>query len=257
MSRKAIILLLSTLLGVGLIVDTFAGEKAICRKETTFTESFEGGTNEGKWTFGIFDEAIRPVGGSHGDALITTCLSNPCIFPEQPLVTFAPRARTRASESEFTGNLRAKGVTEVSADFRLYRVSFNTFTERPLSLVLVNFNGTPEDITDDMFVFLVGQQNIPRPSPEGQGGWVRYTFEIPTGSPTLPTPVSMVEWDPGWGTGDDGEIIFPADDPDAVWNTVIEDVDQMIFWWHDPRLFAIIQDWKVAMDNPAIAFCSD
>lgn len=227
-----------------------------CRRKTTFTETFSGGSNVGDWTFGIFQEPVIDVGGSHGEAMVTTCTSNPCSIPDRPLATFAPRARTQGANSEFVGNLRAKGVTQVSADFRLYDVSF-TSAERPMSLVLVDFNGTPKDPTDDRFVFSVGKKNIPSPSPTGNGGWQRYTFDLPTASETLPTPRSEVEWDPGWGAGDKGEIIFPAADPDAVWNRVVENVDQMIFWFHDPRLFAIIQDWKVGMDNPSITFCAN
>jgi hypothetical protein len=255
--RKTLLLLpLPVLLTAGLVIDTFAAGPDGCRRKTIFTESFEGGSNEGNWSFGIAEEAILPSGNPHGDVLITSCQTNPCLIPDMPLATFAPQARTRESESEFTGNLRAKRVTEVGADFRLYRVSFDTYQERPLSLVLVSFNGTPENIDDDLYVFLVGKKNIPSPSPTGNGGWVTYTFDLPTSSPTLPTPFSMVEGDPGWVAAD-GEIFFPADDPDAVWNRVVENVDEMIFWWHDPRFYAIFQNWKVAMDNASIVSCSD
>lgn len=250
---------LVVLLGAGLGADALADPADNCRKKTVFTETFEGGTNEGEWSFGIAEETILAEEGSHGDVLITTgCLGTIfCQAPDQPLVTFAPRARTREEDSEFTGNLRKKRVTKVNADFRLYRVNFGTYQERPLSLVLVNFNGTPKDITDDLYVYLVGRRNIPAPSPEGNnGGWGQYSFDVPTSSPTLPTPRSEVEWDFGW-MATEGDVFTPALDPDAVWNTVIEDVDQMIFWWHDPRLFAIIQNWKVAMDNASIVSCAD
>lgn len=256
MRNTLVVLPLLALLAIGSSFDAFAAGPNDCRRQTIFTESFEGGSNEGRWSFGIFEEAIAPSSSPHGDVLITSCRTNPCPLPDQPLATFAPQARTLASASEFTGNLRARRVTEVRADFRLYRVNFDTYQERPLSLVLVNFNGTPEEIDDDLYVFLVGKKNIPSPSPTGNGGWVSYSFDLPTSSPTLPTPFSTVEGEPGWVAAD-GEIFFPADDPDAVWNRVVENVDQMIFWWHDPRFFAILQNWKVAMDNAAVVSCSD
>lgn len=230
-----------------------------CRKKTVFTETFEGGTNEGKWTFGIPAETIRDEGGANRDVLVTTACQEPaefCLQPDQPLATFAPRARTRDTESEFTGNLRAKRVTEVAAEFRLYRVSQNTYQERPLSLVLVNFNGTPDDVGDDLFVYLVGRKNIPTPSPTGNGNWGQYNFDLPTDSTNLPTPRSEIEGDFGWVAAE-GDLFTPAANPDAVWNTVVEDVDQMIFWWHDPRFFSIIQEWKVAMNDASIVSCAD
>jgi len=252
--------ILTVFMGATLVVGStfaaFAAGPDGCRKKTIFTESFEGGTNEGGWSFGIQEEAIAPSGSPRGDVLITACQTNPCLFPDLPLVTFAPRARTQAPDSEFTGNLRAKGVTEVSADFRLYQVSFDTYRERPLSLVLVDFNGTPKDPDDDRYVYLVGRKNIPTPSPSGNGGWVTYTFDLPTSTATLPTPQSTIEGEPGW-VATVGDVFTPADDPDAIWNEVVENVDQMMFWWHDPRFFAILQDWKVAMDDATIVSCAE
>jgi hypothetical protein len=258
MTRFLSLVIPLALLGTASGTDALAGPEDDCRKRTVFTETFEGGKNEGGWSFGISDEAILEEDGSHGDVLVTTaCLGTSfCLVPDQPLVTFAPRARTGKADSEFGGDLRARGVTRVGADFRLYRVNTGTYQERPLSLVLVNFNGTPEDPTDDLYVCLVGRRNIPTPSPEGNGGWGRYDFDLPTSSPTLPTPRSEVEGDFGWVAAE-GDIFTPALDPDAVWNAVVEDVDQMIFWWHDPRFFAILQNWKVAMDNASIVSCAD
>ena len=72
----------------------------------------------------------------------------------------------------------------------------------------------------------------------------------------MPTPRSQIEGDFGWVAAE-GDLFTPAFDPDAVWNTVVEDVDQVIFWWHDPRFFAIIQEWKVAMNDVSIVSCSE
>jgi hypothetical protein len=31
----------------------------------------------------------------------------------------------------------------------------------------------------------------------------------------------------------------------------------VIFWWHDPRYFAILQSWDIGMDNPSLITCAD
>jgi len=142
-------------------------------------------------------------------------------------------------------------VIALAADFRIFSVS-TTAEERPMSLVLVSDAGTPRDPTDDLFVFYVGPENIPMPG----RGWGNYEFEVPSGSPTLPFPRSETEGEPGW-VATRGDVFTPAPDPDAAWNAVIEDVDQVIFWFHDPRYFAFIQTCDVGMANPSIPTCAE
>ncbi len=215
---------------------------AKCHKrfQNVFSETFAGGGNEGAWSLsgrGV----IEADGGHPGDFLHVPSLD-----------TFAPWGETRwGVESLFTGNYRAQDVIALAADFRTFSVS-STTAERPMSVMLVSDPGTPQDPTDDLLVFYVGRENIPA---SGKG-WRDYEFEIPSDSKTLPFPRSEVDGEPGWVAAQ-GEVFIPAPDPDAAWNAVIEDVDQVIFWFHDPRFFAIIQRWDVGMDNPTITTCSE
>ena len=44
----------------------------------------------------------------------------------------------------------------------------------------------------------------------------------------------------------------PELDPDAAWNQVIQDVDQVTFFYGDPTFFFIFQAWSTGIDNPSI-----
>jgi hypothetical protein len=211
---------------------------------SVITEPFDGGRNEGNWGFACPGSFIDDEGGNPGPFLRMTNLE-----------IFAPMPRTCRSEpSMFRGDYRGEKVFALSADLKTFAASFTT-DERPLTLVLVNHAGTPGDVSDDLFVFYVGKENIPPVSAEAaSSGWLRYRFTVPSDSTELPHPRSTVEGETGW-VATVGEVFAPAEDPDAVWNTVIQNVDEVIFWWHDPRYFAIFQMWDVGMDNPSISMC--
>lgn len=209
-----------------------------------FAETFDGGSNEGAWTFGNEFDRILSTGG------------NPRAFLHNMLLdTFAPRARTTPGvESPFTGNYRERGVFRIGADFKTFSVQFSG-EGRTLSFMLVNFNGTPEDPGDDIFVFFVGEKPIPLPDSNARRGWQSYDFHVPSDSLTVPFPRSQAEGEPGWVVAQ-GDLFTPPPDPDAAWNQVMQRVDQVIFWYQDPRLFAIFQLWNVGMDNPRVATCT-
>jgi hypothetical protein len=213
----------------------------LCPRRSTsiFEETFSSGGNEGGWTVSS-GGYIERQGGSLG------------AFLHGPgLETFAPLVHTEPGTSSlFTGDYRAQAVVELSAEFKIF-VASETVAERPMTVVLVNDSNTPDDIMDDLYVYYVGQRNIPR----ARQGWTRYAFDIPSDSPGLPFPRSTVEGEPGW-VATQGDVFTPARDPDATWNAVIQDVDQVIFWFHDPRYFAFLQNWDVGVDNPSIATCT-
>lgn len=205
-----------------------------------FVETFSDGGNEGAWGFGGHG-VIEPSGGDPG-----------AFLHDADLDTFAPRARTQWQKTSlFTGPYREQGVVGLAASFQIFAVT-QTVAERPMSLMLVSDPDTPDDASDDTFLYYVGPDNIPSPG----AGWMPYQFEVPSHSPTLPFPHSQTEGEPGWGVSQ-GDLFTPATDPDAAWNTVMEDVDQVIFWFHDPRYFAILQGWSVGMDNPSIFVAPD
>ena len=210
-----------------------------------YTETFAGGSNQGGWAFGNNYDEIERSGGNPGPYLHN---SN--------LVTFAPLPATGfGRSSEFTGNYRRRGVFSVGGDFRTLSASHTT-DERPMSLVLVNHAGTPRDSSDDLYVFFVSHENIPQPGADSPSEWVHYELLVPADSRALPFPRSESEWQPGWAAAV-GELSNPAPDPDAVWRQVIQDVDRVIFWFHDPRLYSILQTWNVGMDNLSVATCFD
>lgn len=199
---------------------------------TTFVETFTGGSNKGGWSY--FGDPENPVevvessGGNPGAWLHATCTGLNC------LDTFAPQPRTQlGTESEFTGDYRARGVTSVGIDLILLDVDFSA-AERPLSVMLYSDAGTaiPED---DVFVYHVGDQTVPL---VGEG-WRSFDFSIPSASKTLPA-----DWRVLIGTGDNN----------ADWNTAITDVDQLAFFYGDPEFFFIFQQWEPGLDNPRITY---
>ncbi|ACY17874.1 hypothetical protein [Haliangium ochraceum] len=233
--------LLSLALGAGTSAADTLNEMCEKRFMSVTTETFDQSRNMGDWGFDCRTETQPVSGGSPGSYLSISGLA-----------TFAPMARSCTDAlSVFGGDYRDAEIFAITADFRTYSVS-STTADRPLSLVLVNDAGTPNDSSDDLYVYYVGAQNIPSVN----DGWAPFQFPVPANSQTLPTPRSNDIGQTGWATAV-GELSIPASDPDAVWNTVIQDVDQVIFWWHDPRAFAFLQDWELGMDNPAVATCAN
>jgi hypothetical protein len=214
-------------------------DKCHKRFQAAFSETFTDGGNEGGWNLSG-GGVVEPNGGLTG-----------AFLHDDYLDTFAPWGQTEwGVSSPFTGDYRAQDVIALAADFRIFSVSL-TVEERPMSLLLVSDADTPRDPTDDLYVFYVGRENIPT----GRG-WHSYEFDVPSDSPVLPFPRSQIEGEPGWVVTR-GDMFTPAPDLDAAWNAVIQDVDQVVFWFHDPRYFAIIQTWDLGMDNPSITTCSE
>ncbi len=193
---------------------------------TTFVETFESGGNEGGWSFGNAFESIQPDGARHGLVLRNVLLD-----------TFAPRARTTSGPgSVFTGDYRARGVTSVGIDLRIYRVDF-TSRDRPVTVILESDAGTPDDASDDCGVYLLGVRSLP---PSGRA-WARYDFAVPSPSQALPDSWRVL----GGCAGRP---------PDEAWSLVISDVDRLSFFGGDPELFFIFQVWDIALDNPRVTF---
>ena len=170
---------------------------------TTFVETFDEGSNQGAWSWGTGNESISPLNGNPGAFLQDLTLSSCC-----------PAASTSFGDtSAFTGNYRARGVSSVGIDLITLDASFGV-GGRPLSVILVNDNGTPGNFEDDSGAFFVGDTNIPDPGVPGltPPGWTPFDFEIPAGAVTLP---------PGWQTFDENGLGAS----DSTWNAVIVDVD--------------------------------
>ncbi len=202
--------------------------------EPTFVETFDKHSNIGGWSyFGNPDnriEVYEPQDGNPGAFIHATCDGLRC------LDTYAPQLRTQVGVSSiFTGDYRAKKVAMVGIDLVTFGPELVTTEARPLSLLLRNDNGTPTDWTDDVVTYWIGNRNVPHES----GQFKEYVIEIPSQSTTLPKGWGIMS---GYGTGDD----------DADWNKVITDVSQITFFYGNPELFFIFQQWELGFDNAAI-----
>jgi hypothetical protein len=186
----------------------------------TYVDTFETGSSQGGWSFGL--PAVYPMSGGNPGRYLRV----------DNLDTFAPQPRSAMSVNPFTGNFRDRHVVRIGLDLATFDVDFSA-AERPCTLMLLNNNGTPANANDDWAVYLMGE-DIPL---EGQG-WKSYSFDIPSDATALPA---------GWGT-----IQFGPSSPTPNWNTAITDVDRVVFFYGDPELFFIFQQWDLGMDNVLI-----
>lgn len=196
---------------------------------TTYVDDFEGGLNPSGWAFIRGGDVFEGSGGNPGGWL------------HQPSYdTFAPRLdHVFGVTTPFDGDYQAANVTRISLDAQTLDLDFGTGDGFQLTLVLRDEKGTPFDVSDDDYVYFVGP-NVPLVG----AGWTHYDFDIPSQfAGTLP---------PGWKGGwfEDCENLRPG----VVWADVVKNVQRVEFWWIDPCLFAIFQNWNVGADNIAIEF---
>jgi len=190
----------------------------------SFVETFDGGSNEGGWSFGTGNEVIETSGG------------NPGAYLHDPSIdSYAPQPRTAwGTSSVFVGDFRTNRVTGLSIDLITLAVDFSA-EGRPLALMLVSDNGTPASSDDDWAGYTLSPDNVPLPDQ----GWLGYSFVVPSWEPT---------WPADWHV-----ILFGPDSPPAPdWNTLITAVDQVRFHYGDPEMVFIFQMWNLGLDNPGI-----
>jgi hypothetical protein len=205
-----------------------AHQPAAAQCPSTFTETFTGGSNDGEWGFGSPGDTHVPSGGNPGEFIGT-----------QNYDTFTPRAQsTLGVTSVFHGDYRAAGVTDMGIDLRTFANQFPNSCMRPISIQLVSDPGTPGNFGDDTYVYFVSSMQAPC---AGEG-WKSYDFAVPAASATLPAGWAIDPNNPGA--------------PDDVWNDVIEDVDQVLWWYGDPTFFFIFEQWSVGLDNPRMTTTS-
>ena len=214
----------------GLAALGFAAPAPAATTTVTTVETFDGGVNEGGFTFGTGNEQILIDGGNPGAHL-----------RDSTLVSFTPRASTSFGvASAFTGDYAGRGVTSVGIDLAVASCS-GSYTGRTLTLILLNDNGTPNDLQDDWGAYTVTSLALP---PEGVIGftdilqWVSYDIPVPASSRSLP---------PGWKW-----IARSTLRPNGSWGRLMRDVDHIGFEFGDPALLYPLFNWDVAMDNPRI-----
>lgn len=196
----------------------------------TFTETFDGASNTGGWSWGTGNQTFSPVNGNPGAFLQDLTLVTCC-----PTLSTAP-----GSSSVFTGNYRAMNVSSVGIDLITLDADFGV-GGRPLTVMLVNDAGTPTSGLDDYGAYFIGSVDIPDAGVPAftPAGWTSFDFAIDAQSDTLPT---------GW-------TLYRADGtaPTHDWREVVSDVDRLQYFYGDPTLIFLVFGWDVGADNARIA----
>jgi hypothetical protein len=226
--RRTVGALAATVLALGL-----GGWAQAAETRVTTVETFETGTNDGEWTWGTGSEDFVDSDGAHGRYM-----------RENHLVTFTPRASTGFGlPSAFTGNYRTRNVTSVGIDLAIASVDGNV-AGRTVTLILLNDNGTPDDLEDDWGAFTVTDSPVPPTGVAGLTGandilqWTSYDVAIPSQSGKLPD---------GWTWISRNQIR-----PNGSWARLMRDVDHVGFIMGDPAQLYPLFVWDVALDNPRI-----
>ena len=196
----------------------------------TTAETFETRSNEGAWTWGSGYDYFVDSNGNPGVYL-----------RDSSLVTYTPRASTSFGiQSVFTGDYRARNVESVGIDMAIAAVNGNV-ANRKVTLILLNDNGTPGDLSDDWGAFTV--TNLPVP-PTGVAGltdilqWASYDIPVPSQSASLPA---------GWSWISRNYLRR-----NGSWTRLMRDVSHVGFIFGDPAQLYPLFSWDVAMDNPRI-----
>ncbi len=205
---------------------------AVTANAATFTDDFEGGNNAAGWAFLQGGDILEGSGGNPGGWL------------HQPVYdTFAPSVMTAPGNgTPFVGDYRAAAVSAISFDLNTLHTDFPTGDGFNVTLTLRNTHGTPDDISDDDYAYLVGPF-----APEQGDGWVHFAIDVPSLS-SDPVPAG---WSGGWL--EDCSVFRPGVD----WNDVITNVDRVEISWLPPCMFAIFQQWNVGVDNIAMDYQGD
>jgi hypothetical protein len=235
--------LLSVLFSVGLSVMLLSVGPVAA--QVTFVETYEDGTNHGRWSWGTGNEVIVTTDGNPGSHL-----------QDLTLFTFTPGASTAPGDfSQFVGNFRGRGVSSVGIDLRIFDVNFPVNpSSRPLTLILHNDNGTPGNFEDDWGAWFIGDDPIPTPGggvPSRGPGWNTYEFDVPSQEPE--TPEGWVFWDCTDQTMDC--VITPAPSQPTGpndWVGLMANVDMTEFHYGVPGTIGILNGWDVGLDNPRI-----
>jgi hypothetical protein len=205
-----------------LLFIVMASAWAVAAGAETFTETFDGGSNVGGWSY-FPQELIETDGGNPGSYLHAWGLD-----------TYAPWPTASEEGTIFSGDYRAMGVSSIGVDLTTIAVDFSA-DERNCTITLRDGNDTPFDYSDDWVAFKLGPF-IPVP---GQG-WQSFDFDIPS---------QMDTWPEGWSS-----FVLGPNSPEPDWAALMADVDELGFHYGDPTFFYIFQMWELGLDNPRITF---
>jgi hypothetical protein len=197
--------------------------------QSAHVEGFDGGSNEGNWSWGTGNQTISPLNGNPG-----AYLQDLTLFTAQPTLRTEPGVA-----SAFTGDYVASKVTSIGVDLITLGKQFPVEGNRFVTLVLLDDNGTPGNPNDDRGAYFVSDDLVPDAGVpiDAPAGWTSYDFAVDADSATLPD---------GWQP-----ISFGA--PGIEWPALMADVDMVEFWYGAPGTIFLFDSWDVGADNARIA----
>lgn len=194
----------------------------------TFSETFEGGSNAGGWTWFLAEVPFIASAGGNPGAFLTA----------QQYTSPGASIRTTEAGSPFTGDLRAAGVVSFGVDFRSFLLQEDIgnpdFDAFRFTIVLGNDNGTPGNLGDDTAFYLKTDLFLPLVD----DGWLSYDVPVPARAAATPPGWKLVPWTLG-GT--------PANP--LRWDQVMADVDYTWLSYNDMEGFYIFANWVLGADN--------
>ncbi|MBL9030377.1 MAG: hypothetical protein JNM80_01545 [Phycisphaerae bacterium] len=184
-----------------------------------YSESFEGGTNAAGWTFGAAGEGPTTPGGVNGSWR----------FQSTPFTTTAPVLRCAANAPGPTGNFRARRVGYIVVALRVDASDLPVANLAP-AVILVSFNGTPADPSDDWGAYNGNLQGL---GPTGV--WRHHTVTL---DPVAASPSF------GWNF----IALGPSAPANPTWSALVTQVDRLDFSLADPTITHPSQTWSVSAD---------
>ncbi len=183
-------------------------------------ESFENGSNGAAWGFlGGGGQVVEASGGYYSSAYVHA----------PALATPVPWFGTGNASTPFTGNYRALHVGQIAAAM-IVQQSEQPVSDHHPALLLISFNGTPADPSDDWAAYTLTSTMLGAP-----GSWFMHNFYIPIDQTALPASWSILPLGAN----------APAN-PD--WNVLAQNVDRLAFAFGDPAAAYPSQTWNVGVD---------
>jgi hypothetical protein len=197
-------------------------------------EDFEDGVIDAEWRWSGSD-FVEPTGGNPG--AYGRCNE---IWVPTPVYFGGWDA------PGWTGDYQAMGVTGFSIDIMTISTQNYNFAYYPCFLVIMNHMGTPEDITDDVFVYYFPDAYN---APAAGTGWSSYHWDIPSSFIGAPG-----ELPPNWGGGDwTTQTVFPSD---MTWQDMMTNVGRLEIRFLYMDYAAIYDPYVMGADNVVLYYDS-
>jgi hypothetical protein len=207
-----------------------AGTTAIA--QTGIFEDFEDGVIDGEWRWSGSD-FIEPTGGNPGG--YGRCSE---IWVPTPVYFGGWDA------AGWTGDYQAMGVTGFSIDIMTIATANYNLAYYPLFIAIMNHMGTPDDITDDVFVYYNPDAYN---APAAGTGWASYHWDIPSDFVGAPG-----ELPPGWMGGNwTTQTVFPAD---MTWQDMMNNVGRLEIRMLYMDYAAAYEPYEMGADNVVLYY---